>query len=303
MAAQSPVSLPVKTREILTHHLNSRAWNNFAFRDGDVVIATYAKSGTTWMQQIVSQLIFGGEEGVKVHQLSPWIDLRVLPPEVRASVDQQAHRRFLKTHLPVDALVFSPLARYIYIGRDGRDAAWSFHNHHYNATDEYFRMYNEGRPEGLPELERGTADPLEFYRAWFANDGHPIWPFWEHVRSWWAIRGLPNVLLIHFNDLKADLPGAIRRIAGFLGIAPDERAFSRIVSHCTFDYMKSHAAEVTPRGGAIWKGGADTFINKGTNGRWRDRLTPADVTAYEQRARAELGPDCARWLAEGGAVS
>jgi aryl sulfotransferase len=64
--------------------------------------------------------------------------------------------------------------------------------------------------------------------------------------------------------------------------------------------MKANAAKVAPRGGVSWAGGAETFINKGTNGRWRDRLTAADIAAYEQRAIAELGPDCARWLSEGG---
>jgi len=66
--------------------------------------------------------------------------------------------------------------------------------------------------------------------------------------------------------------------------------------------MKAHAETVTPLGGALWNGGAKTFINKGTNGRWRDVLTPADIAAYEQRARAELGAECAGWLANGGVV-
>ena len=51
---------PVKTRELHNHHFDSTIWNDFAFRDDDIVIATYAKSGTTWTQQIVGQLIFGG---------------------------------------------------------------------------------------------------------------------------------------------------------------------------------------------------------------------------------------------------
>jgi aryl sulfotransferase len=50
---------PVKTREMHNSHMNSTAWNDFKFSDGDVVIVTYAKSGTTWLQQIVTQLIFG----------------------------------------------------------------------------------------------------------------------------------------------------------------------------------------------------------------------------------------------------
>ena len=291
---------PRKTREIFSHHIDSRAWNGFAFRDDDIVIATYAKSGTTWMQQIVSQLIFGGREDIDVHRLSPWYDLRVLPPEARQAVEAQQHRRFLKTHLPVDALVFSPEARYIYVGRDGRDAAWSFHNHHSNGTDEYFQIYNSGLPEGFPVLERGPDDPYEFYRQWFERNGFPLWPFWEHVRSWWAVRHLPNVMLMHFNDLKADLDGNIRRIAQFLSIDADAETLAKAVAHSGFDYMKSHAAAVAPRGGVLWKGGAETFINKGSNGRWRDRLTPEEVEAYDLRAVQELGPDCARWLAEGG---
>ena len=296
------IQWPAKTREVFHHYFDSRYWNEFVFRDGDIIIDTYAKSGTTWMQQIVLQLIFNGEEGQSLSQLSPWFDLRVLSKEQRGAIDRHTHRRCLKTHLPVDALVFSRRARYIYIARDGRDAAWSFHNHQFNANDDFFRMYNENLPDGYPLLERGTADPYAFYKTWIEKNGWPVWPFWEHIRSWWAIRNLPNVMLVHFNDLKSDLEGSIRRVAAFLGIAVNEEIFPSIVSHCTFEYMKANAEDMAPRGGASWKNGAATFINKGTNGRWRDRLTDEDIAAYEKRAVDELGPDCARWLAEGGPV-
>jgi aryl sulfotransferase len=49
----------------------------------------------------------------------------------------------------------------------------------------------------------------------------------------------------------------------------------------------------------MWNGGAKTFINKGTNGRWRDVLTADEIAAYDAKALAELGADCARWLASG----
>ena len=117
---------PKKIREMHNHHFDSTIWNDFAFRDDDIIISTYAKSGTTWVQQIVSQLIFNGQAGLPVAEMSPWLDLRVPPKQIKlAEVEKQTHRRFLKTHLPVDALVFSPKARYIYIGRDGRDVVWS----------------------------------------------------------------------------------------------------------------------------------------------------------------------------------
>ena len=120
--------MPVKTREIHNHHMDSTIWNDFAFRNDDIILGTYAKSGTTWMQQILAQLIFSGAEGLDLGTMSPWMDLRLPPKEVKLPVvEAQAHRRFLKTHLPVDALVFSDKAKYIYVARDGRDVAWSLH--------------------------------------------------------------------------------------------------------------------------------------------------------------------------------
>ena len=298
--AKAKIAWPKKTREMHNHHMNSTVWNIFKFRDDDIVVATYAKSGTTWTQQIIAQLIFNGAEGIDVHSLSPWVDLRIIPPEVIAGLEQQSHRRFVKTHLPVDALVFSPKAKYIFVGRDGRDAAWSLFNHHANATDDYFSAFNNTPGRVGPTLERGSGDVHDFYSGWFDGDGYPYWPVWENIRSWWDIRKLPNVKLIHFNDMKTDLAKSIRGIAAFLEIPIDEAKFPKIVEHCTFDYMKAHADMMAPRGGIMWNGGAKTFINKGTNGRWRDTLSAAEIAAYEDKAVKELGPACAKWLAQGG---
>ena len=295
----SMTSAPVKRREIHNHHMDSTRWNDFKFRDGDVVVATYAKSGTTWTQQIVAQLIFAGQEGVDVHHISPWIDLRIMPPEAYQGVEAQTHRRSVKTHLPVDALVFSPKAKYIYIGRDGRDAVWSFYNHHANANERWFGALNGAPGRVGPPIDPVDRPVDDYFRRWLAEDGFPIWPFWENIRSWWAERERANVLLMHFNDMKADLAGSIRRIARHLDITLDDKAFAAAVDHSSFDYMKRNAAQMAPLGGAMWHGGGDTFIYKGTNGRWRDVLTNADNDAYEAKALAELGPECAHWLALG----
>lgn len=294
------LTYPQKTREFHNHHFDSTIWNGFEFRDNDIIISSYAKSGTTWVQQILSQLIFDGEEGLPVADMSPWMDLRIPPKEVKLpEVEQQTHRRFLKTHLPVDALVFSPKAKYIYIGRDGRDVVWSMYNHHANANDLWYGALNDTPGRVGPPIEPPPDAVKTYFDDWMEKDGHPFWPFWENVRSWWEIRNLPNVLLIHFGSLKADMPGEIRRIADFIGTPIDEAKWDAILEHCSFDYMKANATPSVPLGGAFWDGGAETFVHKGVNGRWRDTLTAADSAAYEQRALKELEPECAEWLKTG----
>ena len=291
---------PRKTRELHNHHFDSTIWNDLRFRDDDIVIATYAKSGTTWMQQIVAQLLFGGDPDLAVADMSPWLDLRVPPKAVKLpQVEAQTHRRFLKTHLPVDALRFSPTAKYLYVGRDGRDVVWSMYNHHVNANASWYAALNDTPGRVGPPIEAPPADVRQYWREWMARDGHPFWPFWENVRSWWAIRALPNVRFVHFANLKRDMPGEIRRMADFLEIPVKASSWDAIVEHCSFDWMKKNATKSVPLGGAFWDAGAEVFINKGVNGRWRDLLTALESTEYERRAETELGAECARWLATG----
>jgi aryl sulfotransferase len=294
---------PVKTRELHNHHFDSTTWNDFQFRNDDIIIGTYAKSGTTWMQQIVGQLLFGADPGIEVAELSPWVDLRVPPKEIKLpQIEAQKHRRFLKTHLPVDALNFSPKAKYLYIGRDGRDVVWSMYNHHASANQGWYDILNDTPGRVGPPIELPPSDIRQYWRDWLDRDGHPFWPFWENIRSWWAIRDLPNVRLVHFNNLKRDMPGEIRRIAEFLEIPIDESRWNAVLEHCSFDWMKKNATKTVPLGGIFWDGGAATFIHKGSNGRWRDVLTENDCAEYEARAAAELGADCSRWLATGEGV-
>jgi aryl sulfotransferase len=297
------IQWPVKSRDIHNTIFDSRVWDEFDFRDDDVIIGTWAKSGTTWMQQIIGQLIFAGQENLPVSEMSPWLDFVIPPAEACLPlVKAQTHRRFVKTHLPLDALTFSPKARYLYVGRDGRDVVWSMHNHHANFVPGFYEHSNNNPRAGAdpgPVLAPPPQDVVRYFREWLYWGGYPWWPFWENIRSWWGARHLPNVRLIHFGRLKADLDGEMRAIAAFLDIPVDEARWPAIVEHCTFDYMKAHAQYAAPNGGAMWEGGATTFINKGTNGRWTDLLTAADIAAYEARARQELGEDCAHWLATG----
>jgi len=294
------LSLPRKKRELHNHHFDSTIWNDFKFREDDIIISTYAKSGTTWMQQIISQLLFNGEPDLDVSGMSPWLDLRIPEAHIKLEMlENQAHRRFIKTHLPVDALVFSEKAKYIYIARDGRDVVWSLYNHHANGNELFYQLINETPGRVGPKLERPTADIVQYFREWLDKDGYPFWSFWENVRTWWSIRHLPNVMLVHFAQLKENMPREIEKIANFLEIEIDEEKWGTILEHCSFDYMKKNPGKTVPLGGAVWNGGSETFINKGTNGRWKDLLTIEDNESYERMAVEQLGEKAANWLATG----
>jgi aryl sulfotransferase len=281
---------PVKTREIDDAYFESARWNRFPFRKGDVVVATYPKVGTNWMQQIVWQLIHGGPPGVEGLRKVAWLDMRIMPfkPALDA-YEAQAFRRIIKTHLPLDALVFSPKAKYIVVGRDARDMVWSAYNHQSLNDDEVLALFNgpPGRPGAL--VSRPDRDIRDYYRHFLEHDDLPGFgfvPFWPHVQGWWDARELPNVLLVHYANLTADLQREIRRIAAFLAIEIDAATLSAIIEHCSFDYMRA---------------GSNNHPNfhKGVNGRWRDVLSPAEIARCDEVALRNLTPDCARWLATG----
>jgi aryl sulfotransferase len=277
--------------------LDSTRWQYVAERNGDVVIATWAKAGTTWVQQIVAQLVLGSQDTPSLNQISPWVEHRFVPLRAMCeALEAQTHTRFMKTHLPATALCLKPGTRYLFVGRDGRDVLWSWYNHHRNLNERFYEIVSSDPGSSAPYMAAPTADVREYFLKWLHEDGYPLWPFWAHVRSWWALRNLPNVMLLHFDDLKQDLAGSIARIAAFIGVHISPADSAHVASRCTFAYMKARASELLPEQGRIMVGGAESFINRGEGGGWRDVLRPKDVQAYTTRMHAELEPECSMWL-------
>jgi aryl sulfotransferase len=288
------ITWPKKTREFENSQCDSRAWNGFAFRDGDIIVATLGKSGTSLMQQIVGQLVFEGKDGLfggPSVQISPWLDARWTTPDVVAALEAQTHRRFIKTHLPVDALVFSPKAKYIYVGRDMRDVIWSLHNFILGFTPQV----REIERTWAPTQHARTLPPADIHAFYMTEVGKEE-PSWSHVKGWWNARDLPNVLLVHFNNMKADLAGEMRRVARFLGIPIKEELMPQMLDHCGLEYMRSKAEEDLK---SIFNGGSSTFFHKGTNGRWKEVLSPAEIALADEAAAKYLTPACAHWLKTG----
>ena len=292
------------------HILDSARWNFLRLRDDDIIVTTSYKAGTTWMQAIVGNLIFAGQKlPAQISELSPFLEFRIEPLEiVLTGLERQRHRRFIKTHLPLDGFPFDRRLKYIHVGRDARDVFMSFWNHYRMFTDEMLPLINliPGRVGGpLPPC---PDDIHELWHNWITcgwfeweTEGYPWWSNLHNVQSWWDYRHLDNILLVHFSDLLADLDGQIRRVAHFLEMKVPDDAWPVIVRNCSFEKMKAEAEWFAPRGGQPWKGGAQTFFHKGTNGRWKDILSAEELTLYDEAAKRVLTAECRRWLENGTA--
>src|SRR4051812_32156946 len=153
--------------------MDSSRWWDFQFRAGDIVISTPPKCGTTWTQMLCALLIFDSHEFyAPLSQISPWFDMSLYSPaEMAATLAAQEHRRFIKTHTPLDGLPYDDGVTYVCVGRDPRDAHMSWAHHMANLDFDVFIKTREAAV-GLDDLgdfdltSREYDDPVERFLAW-----------------------------------------------------------------------------------------------------------------------------------------
>jgi aryl sulfotransferase len=275
---------------------DSRRWEQIDRRPDDIVISTPPKSGTTWMQGIVTALLWpDGDAPDTFSALSPWVDSRLSTiDELNARIEAQDHRRFLKTHTSAAGYPVDVTGKNIVVYRDGRDALVSWSNHREKMRPEVVEAMNEeAAVDGvapLPPVWNGDMDQL--FDEW-ERDCSPV----DHLGGWWPLRNEPYVLFVHYNDLSADLEGEMRRIADFLELDVSEEQWPSVVERCRIDSMRSeaHEAGLHELG---FEGGAASFFHKGTNGRWEGVLTDEQLARYATMV-SELPADAAAWLEHG----
>ena len=304
----TPRLIRAPSRTVHSRVYDSRVWERWQPRGDDIIIGTYAKVGTTWTQRIVCMLVFQSVKPRPLMEVSPWFDMRREPPPLDwrfKTAEAQTHRRFLKTHLPYDAVPVYDGVKFIHVARDGRDAAMSFHNHLFNFTPamkENFDAISLADPKFRDRLPAIPEDPADYFRQWLEWDGDGQGDagagFFHVENSYWAARNDPNMLMVHYADLKADREGEMRRIADFLGITIPESLWPSLVKAAGLDEMRQEAKAA---GGMdfAFKGGADTFFNKGINGRWQGVFRDDDLAAYDARVKREFSPELAHWLERG----
>ena len=290
--------------------IDSDRWGAFQPRPSDVVVATYPKSGTTWMQRILSLLIFRSEEPVPLDQIFPWWEVNRRPIEaVVEDFEAQSHRRSVKTHVPFDAVPRFDTVKYIHVSRDGRDVCMSYHNHCTGFRPEALaRMDAIGLAE--PSLRRPyprvDADPAIHFHNWLTSgaiagqqDGTPYLSYFAYERSFWNVRSAPNLLFVHYNDLQADLTGEMRRVADFLDIDILDEDIERMAGSASFTSMRKDAAVLIPNVARNFEGGALRLVNKGQSGRWRGIYDESDVELFDKKLRDAVPDVYADWLLKG----
>jgi aryl sulfotransferase len=303
-----PALLRPALRDVRSRIFDSARWEAYVPREGDIIIGTYPKCGTTWTQRIVSMLIAGSAAPAPVG--GAWFDFRLRGP-VEVAIEQAettVGRRHLKCHLPYDAMPVYEGVKFIHVARDGRDSALSFHNHMLGFQAQMWDIMDavsRGDPKFGDAMPPTPEDPAEHFREWLADGGargDAGASYWHIERSYWAARREPSMLLVHYADLKSQPAAEIARIARYLGIelAPDVMA--EIVAAADFEAMRADGESLMPGAKMAWKEGANTFLNKGVNGRWRSLFDEADLAAYAARAKAEFTPALAAWL-EGGRLA
>ncbi|MGH7476893.1 MAG: sulfotransferase domain-containing protein [Longimicrobiales bacterium] len=229
----------------------------------DIFVVTQMKCGTTWMQHLVYEVLQRGagdlvESGRALYAVSPWLEgLKSVPVEAAPLIGSERPSRVIKTHLPTRLCPFGPTARYIYVAR---------HPVSCFASCADFLATNTG----------ALGPDLAQLESWFCSEEMWWGPWPEHVAGWWQrARQSENVLLVHFEEMKADLAGVARRVAAFLGMSTlTDDEIGAVVRKCSFDYMQRHRTTFEMHPPHILATHADLFV-RGTADRHHD--VPGDL--------------------------
>lgn len=253
----------------------------FKPRPDDIIISTYAKAGTTWMQQIVHQLRTGGDmDFTEITAVVPWIEI-AYDTGLDIEADQAAPPRAYKSHLNWDEVPKG--CRYIYITRDPKDIAVSL----YRFSEGWF-------------FEAGAISIDDFVRRDILG-GDTARGIWPHFASWWPKRLDDDTLFLTYEDMKENPAAAVRRVAGFMGIDPESPAIDIAIEHSSLAFMQTHAGqfddhllrEARDAIAGLPPDGESNKVRTGEVGGHRavlsDDLTAAFDVAWRERIGDELG--------------
>jgi aryl sulfotransferase len=279
------------------------------WRDGDIVVTVPPKSGTTWTMNIVHQLRSGGDDAfADIYREVPWIEFVPgpgrQPDEIVATINAMPAdlRRAFKSHagpptLPFQAPGEGPDVRYLVVGRNPDEAVASFRPFLAAHSDAWFDLW-QVNPNDL------LGPDFDSYIAGFA--AHALVPMiFGFLAGWWPLRNQPNVLFVHYADLKQDPSGVISRIAEFLGFEVAAEKWPTILEYTSFAWMKEHEEKFELRTvGEVPPLDSGAMLRKGqVGGSAEDGITPEISATLAGIGRNLIDDEAALdWLYHGGPV-
>ncbi len=195
--------------------------SSFQPRSSDIIISPYAKCGTTWLQQITHGLrTRGSMDFDEISAVTPWIDIA---HDVGWDLEapQIAEPRVFKNHTSWHDTPKG--GRYIVSFRHYRDALLSF-----------YRFF-----EGF-YFEKGTITLEELTKWRWPQDSLEEAGYWHHLNSWLEQRDNKDVLLLCYENMRADLEGTVRLIANFMNIDLDDDLLAIVVRQSSRPFMLAH---------------------------------------------------------------
>lgn len=251
----------------------SRAFRGYEPTEKDVFVCSFPKSGTNWGMQIAYQIAHLGQgEYEHIHDVVAWPDATrdglAVPLQHPMANESPTGFRVIKTHCSAADVPYSPQAKYICIVRDPKDA--------------YVSAYHF-----IKDVEFGYLMPS--VHTWVDMATSEAGMDWAgFTGGYWAWRERPNVLFLTFEEMKADLPSAVRRIAALMGIDPSPELFERICYLSGYAHMKGidhkfYPGKIAPLGSP--KG---SMIRSGKKGESASFFTPEQRSRIDDYARTQL---------------
>ncbi|XP_039596295.1 sulfotransferase 2B1-like isoform X2 [Polypterus senegalus] len=250
----------VHTPESLQHA------EEFNVREGDVFVATYPKSGTTWMQEILT-LVTSGGDFTPVLTLPNWDRVPWLEEHrtKELKMSERPSPRTLSTHLHYHMMpksFYNSKAKVIYVLRNPKDIYTSSYFYYQMATF----LVDPGTPD---EFLMKFLDGKVMFGSWF-----------DHVKGWLSAK--EQVLYISYEEMIADLKGSVSKVCTFLDKPLSEEVIEKIADHCTFKNMKQNKMSnysLVPEEFMDQK--KSTFLRKGISGDWKNVLTVAQAELFD----------------------
>lgn len=274
--------LPITSKETLDKCFNYYPQQHHKL----LFIASYPKSGTTWLQCIAHQLLSHGDITFShISDYSPFYESnKTWNNEEFIQLYRRNHERLglevFNTHLKWEMLPKGDNIKYIYIYRNGRDVVHSFYQHLSNQADS-----------GTYE---GSFD--EFFHDWITCK-IPYGKWTKHIKDWINVAKDPNsnILLLSYEELKNNFLDSLQRISDHIESGCSRQEIEEIIMpHCTFSFMKDHKSQYEPVS-VGWKPGYE-FIRKGIIGDSDDIFTEKFREEYQDMIRREFPDGLPDWI-------